>query len=402
MSSARLWGAAVALVAAALLIWTVIVSFGPKPMVMPEVALKATSPQGATAEGILRKRTELQRWRAETGPSPQAEASQGTIGGDDFTTVRPDVADPGQLVQSWLQDRPQQADMVRKLGFVAGRSSLPYPEANVFEQPQGRDWRSLHNDQVRYGGGWIIFGMTLVLASFLLLRGRIPLKLGFSGEKVLRFGGVERANHWMTASSFIVMALTGLIIIYGKTFLLPLMGDAAYGSVASWSAWFHMAFAIPFVIGICLMIGLWLIDNIPDHTDWVWLKHFGGLLSDDPNKPPARKFNAGQKFVFWAVVLSGLALMLSGLALMFPFYWFGYDGMQWAQLVHAVIALLIVALILGHIYMGTVGMEGAFDAMWSGFVDRNWAKEHHKIWLEKITGRRSGAPQHERQRLAAE
>lgn len=393
MSSARLWGAAVALVAAALLIWTVIVSFGPESVVMPEVALKATSPQGATAQGILQERTELQRWRTVSGPSPQQEASQGTIGGDSSITVHPDVANPGQLVQSWLQDRPQQEGMVRNFGYVAGSSSLPYPEANVFEQPQGRDWRSLHNDQVRYGGGWIIFGVTLVLAAFLFLRGRISLELGFSGEKVLRFGGIERANHWMTASSFIVMAITGLIITYGKPFLLPLFGAGAYGSIASWSAWIHMAFAIPFVIGICVMIGLWLIDNIPDHTDWVWIKRFGGFLDDDPNKPPARKFNAGQKFVFWGVVLSGLALLVSGVTLMFPFYWFGYDGMQWAQLGHAVIALLFIALILGHIYIGTVGMEGAFDAMWSGRVDRNWAREHHRIWFEKITGRRASARQ---------
>lgn len=385
MSTVRLWAAAAALLAAILLIWTIAASFGPERLVMPKVALKATAPQGATAQDILRQRTELQRWRAEAGPSPQAEASQGAIGGDERLATRSDVSDPQQLVQSWLQDRPDQ-NLLQSPGFVSGRSTLPYAEAGVFEQPQGRDWRR-HNDQVRYGGGWIIFGMTLVLASFLLWRGRIPLDRGFSGEQVLRFGGAERANHWMTACSFILMALTGLILIYGKPFLLPLVGPGTYGAIADWSAWLHMAFAIPFVLGILIMIGLWLVENIPDRTDWVWLKRFGGFLDDDPIKPPARKFNAGQKLIFWGVVLSGLALLASGIALMFPFYWLGYDGMQWAQLTHAVIALLIIALILGHIYIGTVGMEGAFDAMWSGRVDRNWAKEHHKIWFENITGR---------------
>jgi formate dehydrogenase subunit gamma len=190
----------------------------------------------------------------------------------------------------------------------------------------------------------------------------------------------------MTASAFMVMALTGLILLYGKPLLIPVIGEGAFVSVASASAWLHMASAVPFVVGILVMIAVWLKDNIPTSLDWEWLKQGGGFL-DNGRKPPARKFNAGQKLVFWGVTLGGLMILASGLALMLPFYWFGYDGMQWAQIIHAVTGLCLIVLIIGHIYIGTIGMEGAIDAMWDGDVDRNWAKEHHSLWYERITGR---------------
>jgi formate dehydrogenase subunit gamma len=246
----------------------------------------------------------------------------------------------------------------------------------------------VRNDPVRYGGGWLLFGTIFALAFFLVARGRIKIADGYSGDTVLRFGALERTNHWMTASAFVLMGITGLIILYGEPILIPLIGEGAFGSVAWWSTWLHMAFAFPFVLGILIMIGVWLLDNFPTRLDWQWLKQGGGFLHDDGKNPPARKFNAGQKIVFWGVTLGGLLLLASGLSLMFPFFWFGYGGMQTAQVVHACLALLTIALILGHIYIGTIGMQGAIDAMWSGRVDRNWAKEHHSIWYERITGRR--------------
>lgn len=163
-------------------------------------------------------------------------------------------------------------------------------------------------------------------------------------------------------------------------------------NLASASVWLHMASAVPFVIGIFTMILLWVRDNIPTKLDWQWIKHGGGFLERDGENPPAKKFNAGQKIVFWGVVIGGLAALSTGLLLMFPFFWLDYSGMQWAQLTHAMIGLLMIALIFGHIYIGTIGMEGAIDAMWSGRVDSNWAKEHHKIWWEKKNQERDQTP----------
>jgi formate dehydrogenase gamma subunit len=141
-----------------------------------------------------------------------------------------------------------------------------------------------------------------------------------------------------------------------------------------------MALAVPFVIGFLVMIAVWLVQNLPERLDWHWLKQGGGFLNDRPEKPPARRFNAGQKLVFWGVILGGILLTITGVGLMLPFYWSGYTGMQTAQVAHATIALLLIGLIIGHIYIGTIGMVGAFEAMWSGRVDRNWAQEHHSLW----------------------
>jgi formate dehydrogenase subunit gamma len=352
--------------------------------VVPVASVSAA--KGASdASAILKKRTEMQRWRVASAANetPAAAVPEG-----DKLRFTQGVQQPKQLVQSWLKDRPDDK-ILKPARDVSGISSLPYKEAANFEQPGGRDWRRAHNDQIRYGGGWLIFGVLLALALFLTFRGRIPLAEGYSGERIERFSATERANHWMTATSFIFMGITGLIVLYGKPLLLPLIGADAMGSLARWSAWLHMAFAVPFVLGILLMIVMWLIPNLPDRYDWPWIKRFGGFLNNSGDNPPAGRFNTGQKLVFWGVVLGGLALLASGVFLMFPFYFAGYDGMQWAQIGHAAIALLLIALIFGHIYIGTVGMEDAFEAMWSGKVDRNWLKEHHSAWLQKVSGRQT-------------
>ena len=87
--------------------------------------------------------------------------------------------------------------------------------------------------------------------------------------------------------------------------------------------------------------------------------------------------------IYWIVVLGGAAVAISGYVLMFPFYGTDIASMQVAQVTHAIVAVLFVGAMLGHIYIGTVGMEGAFEAMSSGTVDLNWAKEHHSLWPEE-------------------
>lgn len=387
MSAYRLWGAIVAGGAVILLAVVVYLSFGPEETVVPETAVNAQDGAGGASEA-LQQRTVLQRWRETSSDTPEGAGQDAEVTAPLRFSERGAVENPLEFPTSWWQERPADG-VVRVSENVQGLTSVPYPEAGTFEQPGGRTWRRTHNDQIRYGGGWLLFGMIAALGLFLAFRGRVPLAEGYSGERIERFNAMERANHWMTATSFIVMALTGLVIIYGKPLLLPLIGLDAMGAVALWSAWLHMAFAVPFVLGISIMIVVWLAQNLPDRYDWPWLKRFGGFLDDSADNPPAGRFNTGQKIVFWSVVLGGLALLVSGLALMFPFYWFGYDGMQWAQSVHAVIALLMIALIFGHIYIGTAGMEDAFEAMWSGKVDRNWLKEHHSAWYEEeVTAQR--------------
>jgi formate dehydrogenase subunit gamma len=326
------------------------------------------------ALAILGERTALQ---TDTNRQPPSSENESLV-------FQPGVTNGEGLARSWLQT-PGDQQLLTPPRNVFGQSSLPYRNASVLEQPGGRDWRSGRNDPLRFGGSWLIFGVGLGLALFLLARGRVRIVEGRSGDTVPRFSAIERANHWMTASAFVIMALTGLVVLYGRPVLLPLIGENGLGRIASWSGWLHMSAAVPFVLGVIIMVVLWLRENLITRLDLAWLRRFGGFLNDDPHKPSARRFNAGQKLVFWGVLLGGIATLASGVTLMFPFHWFGYEGMQWAQLMHAVVGLLMIALIIGHIYIGTVGMEGAVDAMWSGRVDRNWAKEHHDLWYASIS-----------------
>lgn len=383
MSAWRVGGGIAASVLVALLIWLAAATADYQPTVVPTVSLG----NGSAATSTWSDRSKLMGDRLDAAeisgvalPTPEGQPSAGKT-----TNSWAKVTNPRQIVESWkLTDDVR--EILNKPEDLSGVTSVPYRAANVVQQPEGRDWRQAHNKTLRFSGGWLILGVALALALFLFARGRVKILEGESGQTIERFNAVERANHWMTATAFILLALTGLIILYGKPLLLPLIGRPAFGDVALVSAWLHMAAAVPLTIGITAMVVLWVRENIPSRLDWEWLKRGGGFLSDKDDNPPARKFNAGQKVVFWGVTLGGLLALISGITLMFPFFWLGYDGMQWAQLIHATIALLLIALIIGHIYIGTVGMQGAIDAMWSGRVDRNWAKEHHSIWYSKITG----------------
>jgi formate dehydrogenase subunit gamma len=227
----------------------------------------------------------------------------------------------------------------------------------------------------------VIFGMLAVLAAGYFLLGRMRVSAGRSGTRVLRFTGFERFSHWLTAISFVVLALTGLNITFGKVALRPLIGPDAFSLVAQYAKYTHNYVSFAFVTGLVLIVAMWIKDNIPRKIDITWLKEGGGFIRS--KHPTAGRFNAGEKLVFWFALGAGAAVAISGYLLIFPFYVTNIFGMQIAQVVHSIIALLFIAVILAHIYIGTLGMEGAFEAMGTGSVDLNWAKEHHGAWLEE-------------------
>jgi formate dehydrogenase subunit gamma len=219
----------------------------------------------------------------------------------------------------------------------------------------------------------------------------VRIESGRSGRVLVRFTAFERFVHWTTATSFIVLALTGLNITFGKPLLLPLMGPEAFATWSQWAKYAHNFVSFPFTLGVILILLMWIAWNIPDRTDVEWLKRGGGIVGHD--HPPARRFNAGQKAIYWIVVLGGGAVAISGYILMFPYYGTDIQPMQTAEIVHAVIAVLFIAAMLGHIYIGTIGMEGAFEAMGNGTVDTNWAKEHHSLWVEEEMAHSGQHPQ---------
>src|SRR5262249_10404621 len=232
-----------------------------------------------------------------------------------------------------------------------------------------------------------------------LVRGMVRIESGRSGRSIVRFNAFERFVHWMTATCFIVLALTGLNITFGKELLLPWLGPEAFTTWSQWAKYAHNYVSFPFTLGVVLIFLMWIAWNIPNRVDVEWLKEGGGIVGH--THPLAYRFNAGQKMIYWIVVLGGGAVAATGYMLMFPFYLTDISGMQIVQVVHAVVALLFIAAMLGHIYMGTIGMQGAFEAMWDGTVDLNWAKEHHKLWVTEELPAREG-PGRDSRRPAAE
>jgi formate dehydrogenase subunit gamma len=251
----------------------------------------------------------------------------------------------------------------------------------VLIQPAGRVWDHFHEVTLHWVGTIVILGMIAVLAGGYLIVGRLRISAGRSGRKVHRFNAFERFSHWLTAVSFVVLALTGLNITFGKILLLPVIGPDTFSSLSQAAKYVHNFTSFAFVIGLALIMAMWFKDNIPRKVDVLWIKKGGGFIRS--RHAPAGRFNAGEKAVYWLALLAGIAVATSGYVLLFPFYVTNILGMQAAQVVHAVIAVLFIALILGHIYIGTLGMEGAFEAMGTGEVDFNWAKEHHDQWLEE-------------------
>jgi len=292
-----------------------------------------------------------------------------------------------QLYQVPGQNAPTSKDQVelytpnqdKEVGIV----SIPDSKLAVLVQPEGRQWRDYRTVILRWGAGIAVLGMAGLLLLFYLVRGTIRIEEGRAGRTVPRFAALDRFAHWTTATSFILLALTGLVVTFGRPLLIPLIGHPAFTTLAQSGKAIHNFLSVPFVLGILLMIVLWVRDNIPEKADLVWLKSMGGLLSKSGKHPECGRFNAGQKGIFWSVVLGGGALAVTGFLLLAPFTVTGVGGMQIIHVIHGALAALMIAIILAHIYIGSVGMEGAFDAMGTGHVDENWARDHHRRWYEQ-------------------
>jgi formate dehydrogenase subunit gamma len=272
-----------------------------------------------------------------------------------------------------------QQTLLKQAPRVEGRIDIPDIKAAVLMQPAGRTWDYFHEVLLHWGGAVVILGMIVILGAAFLVMGRLRITAGRSGQKILRFKAFERFSHWLTAVSFVVLGLTGLNITFGKIVLLPLIGPEAFSNVSEAAKYVHNFTSFAFVAGLILIAVIFFRDNLFEKVDADWLKQGGGFIKS--RHAPAGRFNLGEKLVYWLSLAAGVTVSASGFLLLFPFFGTDIADMQLAQVIHAVVAVLFVALILGHIYIGTLGMEGAFEAMGTGEVDLNWAKEHHDRWL---------------------
>ncbi len=212
--------------------------------------------------------------------------------------------------------------LLQQLRIIDGRVSIPDKKSGNLEQPAGRDWREFHQKTLPWIAAIAILGMLAVLMIFYLSRGMVKIEKGRSGRTVVRFNGLERFVHWMTATCFIILALSGLNITFGKLLLVPIFGLDAFAAWSQWAKYAHNYLSFPFTIGVALILLMWIAGNIPNKVDVEWVKRGGGIVGND--HPPAQRFNAGQKMIYWIVILGGTASAITGYLLMFPFYGNGH------------------------------------------------------------------------------
>lgn len=267
---------------------------------------------------------------------------------------------------------------------VRGTTTVSGPEAGVLIQNGGQNWRALRNGPIANYGGWLMFAGLIILALHLTFRGPSRIEGGRSGRTVPRWHLANRFLHWYTAILFIVLAITGLSLLFGRAVLIPVLG---LGGFAAWAAFckdLHNLLGPAFAVGVVLMIVCWFAMHLPEKVDWEWLRQGGGLLRKGQHVSAGR-VNAGEKILFFlGVVVLGLAVVVSGVLLDFPNLGWSRATMQIADVVHAVAALIWITLIFGHIYLGTIGNEGALEGMTRGRVDVNWARQHHDLWYEQV------------------
>ena len=319
----------------------------------------------------------------------------------DDSNARRNVTQPGNNAPFWRA--------VRESGVQEGVVNLPGAEKGVLIQPfvkypgvratnAGEAWRQVRNQWLIPYGGALLLIVALALALFYWRRGALGGHQADTGRAIERFTPFERAAHWSNAAAFVVLAVSGIVMAFGKFFLLPVLGGLLFGWLSYVLKTAHNFAGPLFAVSLVIVFITFVKDNLPRKGDLAWLRSGGGVLGD--REVPSHRFNAGEKIVFWGGVLTlGLIVVASGLVLdkLIPGMAYTRGDMQIAQMVHSVATVLMMTMFTLHIYLGTIGMKGAYGAMRSGYVDEGWAKEHHQLWYDdvkagKIPAKRSAEP----------
>lgn len=306
-------------------------------------------------------------------PPASAQIPSAQVTGDATSNPPPAIVSNPSITAGWgdIQDG------------TTGTVSIPDKKAGRLIQTNGMEWLSWRNTDLYWYGAYGFAGMIVLLGLFLLVRGRIRVEHGLSGRLIQRFKIHEVVGHWLTAGSFILLALTGLNLMYGRQLLLPIMGPDAFAAMTIGGKYLHNFGGFAFMLGLLWIFVVWVRENLWDRYDFNWILKGGGFFSRNSH-PPADKFNFGQKVVFWSVIGTGFFISVSGVTLLMPFWWIdNIEQMQTVQIIHAALGVAMFIVILAHIYIGSVGMEHAFSAMKTGWVDINWAKEHHSVWVDR-------------------
>ena len=328
--------------------------------------------------------------------APATDAAKGPPAGfvapaspkPDDNNAQRGVSQPGNNAPFWRA--------VRESGNTAGISNLPGAEQGVLIQSfvqypgsrlasAGEAWRQVRNQWILPYGGALLLIVAIAIALFYWKRGALGHEHPDGGLAIERFTPLERAAHWTNAIAFVTLAVSGIVMAFGKFFLLPILGGTLFGGLAYALKTAHNFAGPLFAVSLVIVFFTFLKDNLPKLHDLTWVRRAGGMFSGE--HVPSHRFNAGEKVVFWGgVLLLGTVVVVSGLVLdkLLPGLAYLRGDMQIAHMVHAVAALLMMAMFAGHIYMGTIGMKGAYQAMRRGYVNEAWAHEHHALWLDDI------------------
>jgi formate dehydrogenase subunit gamma len=263
---------------------------------------------------------------------------------------------------------------------LQGNVSIPDQSAGLMIQSEGEAWRSIRNGPITKFGSWLLLGMLGVAALYFSLRGRIPIAEGRSGIRIPRFTQTQRVVHWFTATLFVLLGLSGLIMLYGKHILMPLFGPQVFAVIASAAMQGHNLFGPLFAFAVVALFFVFFKHNGFRWADVKWWLTFGGFVGGHPK---CGFYNGGEKVWYWVAAVLGTAVATSGLLLLFPTILAAPQSLQIAHLVHGIGGLVFIAGGIGHIYLGTLGMDGALEGMTRGDVDANWAKEHHDLWYQE-------------------
>ena len=335
----------------------------------------------------------------------QATMDSGALKSQNIFEVKPDASEaPGYATQTNAERKQVQpgnnAPMWRQVGAgVTGYSSLPKseaPEAGNLIQPfvqypgsrvtnAGEAWRQVRNNWIIPYGGAVLLIVLGAIALFYWRKGEMRLHAPETGRKIERFTPLERSAHWANAIAFVALAVSGVVMAFGKFFILPVIGLTLFGWLTYALKNLHNFAGPLFAVSLVIVFITFLKDNLPRKEDWTWIVKGGGMLSGQ--EVASHRFNAGEKVVFWGgVTFLGLIIVGSGLMLdkLVPGLIYERSTMQISHMVHAVAAVLIMAMFIGHIYLGTIGMQGAYKGMRTGYVDETWAKEHHELWFDDV------------------
>lgn len=301
-----------------------------------------------------------------------AVISQPTFGAENGGPEGVIIKDPGS--ELWRNVRQRQ--------FAETSTQMKSVDANILIRTSGESWRNYRmNELIPRAGGALFLGLFGVFV-FRLLRGRMNLPEGLSGRKILRFTLNQRVAHWCTAILFVVLGLTGLILLLGRKFLIPVFGSEGFSYIAVTAKVLHDYLGPAFAISLIFLFVLYVRDNLlSPKIDLQWLMKGGGLIGGHASSD---RFNLGEKGWFWIAAIVGAAIVVSGLVLDFPIFGQTRETMEYYHFIHTVAATIMIVASFGHIYMGTIGVESTFEIMQTGYCDSNWAKEHHDLWYEKV------------------